>query len=295
MKAEFAEAEPGHFQEDEAVAEARNVGFSVGAVPVADRDVADFQVEEGRAEEQVEIAEGIEVAELLYTNQQSLIIRLEKHFCAAKAVLDRLAQYGGQGDGEKLVAHEIQETHCLFFHGVNQSAAVGELCASAGNGVEKLGQIFRRRREVAILNDQHVADGFLKSSKHGVPFAYAGLLAIGDFMGAFIGIGFPLDGFPCIVRAVALDENDFGAPAQGGNTLQGGPNIARLIAGGHDDRAGNFRFQGRLCSRTGDDKKGRPQMTKPGQMDQKAIEKPVEKRDAERQNLFRAGGDYFPA
>lgn len=64
VETEFAETEPGHFEKDEAVAKTGNVGFAVGAVAVAYRDVADFQVEQGGAEKQIEITEGIEVAKL---------------------------------------------------------------------------------------------------------------------------------------------------------------------------------------------------------------------------------------
>lgn len=65
MKAQFAQTEPGHLQQEHTVSEARDVGFAVSALLIAHGDIPDFQVEQRGAEKQVEIAEWIEVPESL--------------------------------------------------------------------------------------------------------------------------------------------------------------------------------------------------------------------------------------
>ena len=44
--------------------EARDLCLTVGAAGIADRDLDDFEVEFGRAENEIEITEGIEVTEV---------------------------------------------------------------------------------------------------------------------------------------------------------------------------------------------------------------------------------------
>src|SRR5262249_29171404 len=61
---QLAGREPAHLQEQPAVAEARDVGLAVRALMVAHRQVRDVQVEPSRAEQQVEVPEGVEVAEV---------------------------------------------------------------------------------------------------------------------------------------------------------------------------------------------------------------------------------------
>ena len=57
-------AKHDHAQQQPAVPEARDVGFAVFARGVADRHFGGLQVELGGAEDQVEIAERIELAEI---------------------------------------------------------------------------------------------------------------------------------------------------------------------------------------------------------------------------------------
>src|SRR5882762_8451000 len=54
-KLDVPKAEPGHLQEQPAVAEAGDVGLAVGAVFVAHRQVADAEIKQGRAKKQVEV------------------------------------------------------------------------------------------------------------------------------------------------------------------------------------------------------------------------------------------------
>ena len=80
-----------HAQEKPAMAPALNVRFAIGALAVTDGDVGDLQIEFGRAEEKVEVAEGVEVAEVSAVGGNFFVVGAAKRFSAAKRVLHGLA------------------------------------------------------------------------------------------------------------------------------------------------------------------------------------------------------------
>src|SRR4051812_40728356 len=71
---QFAIREPHHLQQQPAVAESGDLGLAEGARLVVDRRLDDFQVLLGRAEDQVEIAERIEISEIAALFRQRLVI-----------------------------------------------------------------------------------------------------------------------------------------------------------------------------------------------------------------------------
>ena len=83
---EFPIGEPHHFQEQPAVAEARDLGFAEGARLVVDRHLDDFQVLLGGAEDQIEVAERIEVAEIVALARDHLVVLAQQHLGAAQRV-----------------------------------------------------------------------------------------------------------------------------------------------------------------------------------------------------------------
>ena len=68
-----------------------DVCFAVGALAITNRHVADFKVQMIRPENQIEIAEGIEVAEVGPVRRDAHVIVLKKNLGPAKRVLQRLA------------------------------------------------------------------------------------------------------------------------------------------------------------------------------------------------------------
>ena len=62
---------------------ARDVGGAVGAVAVADGEIDNFAVLFCRAEDQVKIAEGIEISKLGTVRGDLFVIFAPHHFCAA--------------------------------------------------------------------------------------------------------------------------------------------------------------------------------------------------------------------
>src|ERR1044071_4871355 len=116
--------EGGHAKQQPAVAPALDVGFAVGAGLVADGQVDDPQVELGRAEEEVEIAEGIKIPKVIAVGGDGLVILFEKDLGAAEGVLEGLAEKPGEGGAEKLVGDHVEEPHGLLFHRVDQAHSV---------------------------------------------------------------------------------------------------------------------------------------------------------------------------
>src|SRR5687767_12254349 len=71
--------EPDHPQQEPTVAPARNIGFAISAGTVTDRQVEHAQIQLGGAEEQVEIAEWIEVAEVGTVARDLFVLRSKQH------------------------------------------------------------------------------------------------------------------------------------------------------------------------------------------------------------------------
>lgn len=72
---------------------ARDIGGSVGSVAIANGKVNDLAVKFCRAEDQVEIPEGIEVAKVGAIGGDLFIIFTPHYFGAAQGVFDGLSQY----------------------------------------------------------------------------------------------------------------------------------------------------------------------------------------------------------
>ena len=90
-----------------------DIGLAISAIAIADRHVRDFQMESTGAEEEIEIAERIEVAEMRAIRRDPLVIFFEKNFRSAKRVFDRLAERPTEGETEEFVGDEIAEAHRL--------------------------------------------------------------------------------------------------------------------------------------------------------------------------------------
>src|ERR1700722_4359906 len=81
---QLAIGEPHHLQQQPAVAKPRDLGLAEGARLVVDRRLDDLEVLLGRAEEQVEIAEGIEIAEITALPRQHFVVLAQQYLGAAQ-------------------------------------------------------------------------------------------------------------------------------------------------------------------------------------------------------------------
>src|SRR5690348_12259636 len=118
--------EGGHSQKQQAVPEAADVGRTVGAFAVADGEVEDFEIHLGRAEEKIEIAEGVEVAEIGSIGGQLFVITLTQDLRAAKSVLHTLPEQAREGPAEEFVPGQVEQSHRVLFHWVDQAHTVDE-------------------------------------------------------------------------------------------------------------------------------------------------------------------------
>src|SRR3984893_14694564 len=81
---QLAIGEPHHFQQQPAVAKARDLGLAEGARLVVDRGLDDFEILLCGAEDQIEIAERIEIAEIVALPRQHFVVLPQEHLGAAQ-------------------------------------------------------------------------------------------------------------------------------------------------------------------------------------------------------------------
>ncbi len=103
---------------------ALDVGLSVGARSIADGKIDDLAIQAGRSEEQIEIAEGVEVAEVGAVGGDRFVVLLPKHLRPTERVLDGLAQEPAKRQAEELVAEEVEGAHGFFVHRVDQADTI---------------------------------------------------------------------------------------------------------------------------------------------------------------------------
>src|SRR6185437_4822269 len=97
-----------HLQEQHSVTPALDVGVPVGALAVADGKVDNLQVIFGGAEDQIEIAERVDLPEITAVGGDDFVIVAAQYFRAAKRVLDALTQQPGKRHTEEFVAQMIE-------------------------------------------------------------------------------------------------------------------------------------------------------------------------------------------
>ena len=107
-----------------------DLSCAVSALPVANGNVADFQVQLPRAKQKVEVPKRIEVTELDAILRNSKIVSAEECLRAAQRVFDGLPEHPRECEAEELVGAHIQESHRLLIHGIDQPNAIRKLGVS---------------------------------------------------------------------------------------------------------------------------------------------------------------------
>src|SRR6476659_4388276 len=122
-----AGCEQQHAKEEPPVTPALDVRRAVRPLPVPNWQVHDAQRQPRRAEEQIEVAERVEVAKISTVGGNPLIVRPAQHFGSAQGVFDRLSKKPRKRQAEELVPEQIPEAHRFLFHRVHEPDAVDEL------------------------------------------------------------------------------------------------------------------------------------------------------------------------
>ena len=84
-----------------------DVGLAVTALSVTHRYFDDFEIQLRRAEQQVEVAKWIKIAEIVPARGDSLVVTLPQDFGAAQRIFDRLAEKPAQQKREEFIAQKI--------------------------------------------------------------------------------------------------------------------------------------------------------------------------------------------
>src|SRR5262249_4505282 len=103
-----------------------------------------------------------------------------------------------------------------------------------GDGVKEFRKLLRRHRKVGVEDDQHVAAGRFKGGKHRIGLADPRLAHRFDVV-LRIGGSNALDLLPGAVGRVPFDKDELETVGKARNALDGGLDIAALIARRNDD------------------------------------------------------------
>src|SRR5882757_135079 len=232
---ELAIGKPDHPQQQPAVAESGYLGLAEGTRLVVDRGFDDLQVLLGGAEDQIEIAEWIEIAEIAALPRQHLVVLAQQHLGAAKGICHPGVDEIAEQISEAAVGDEVEWPHRLVFHGINQAGAVHEFRFSGFDHGVIFRQGFRRHRQVGVEDHQDVAGRRRKALANGIALALAVLLQNLDVPAFFIGLANAFAFLECIVTGISLDEDDFLMRREARHPQDRVLDIAALVTAGDDD------------------------------------------------------------
>ena len=112
---ELVEGEEDHAEQQPAVPEARDLRLAVAPARVAHRDLDDLQVELGGTEDEVEVAEGIEIAEVGAVRDDPPVMALQERLGAAKRIGQALVQEPSEEPRKDAVGDKVQKAHRVLF------------------------------------------------------------------------------------------------------------------------------------------------------------------------------------
>src|SRR4029079_14617031 len=107
--------------------------LSVAAVRVRYVNFDDLERQLGGAENEIEIAERIEPPEIAAPRFEPLVLGPADRFGPAQCRGDALRQQPAKQQGEQLVGDEVETSHGLPLHRIDQARAVDELAFAGGN------------------------------------------------------------------------------------------------------------------------------------------------------------------
>src|SRR5262249_34507244 len=142
------EREKHHSQQQNAMAETRDLRFPIGPARIPDRDFNRFEPELGGAEYQIKVAERIEISEVIAAGLDAQIIGTAERFGSAQSVGEPLRKQPAEQERENLVGDKIEKLHGLLFHWVDQPRSVDEFALAGGDGVKEFRKLLRRHRKV---------------------------------------------------------------------------------------------------------------------------------------------------
>src|SRR5919108_989736 len=189
---------------------AADVRGSVRARLVADGQVDDLEVEPRCTEEQVEVAERVEVAEVRAACGELFVVAATKDLGSAERVLHALAHDALEEPREDFVTDRVQKAHRAGFHVIDETRAVDELAPSLDAGAVELCEVLRANTEVAVEDHEQVVTGGSEARSHGVPLSLPRLRHEPN-LALRMGVDLAHDLVTGSVRRPALDEDQLGS------------------------------------------------------------------------------------
>src|SRR5262249_45636745 len=107
----------------------------------------------------IEISKRVRFSKVGPSLGEFLIARAPQDFRSAQTVFNRLAYQFAQKQSEKTVPNQIEKSHGLGIHCVDQAASVHEFSFAADERLVEVHEILRRHAEVGVKDHEDVSFG----------------------------------------------------------------------------------------------------------------------------------------
>src|SRR5512136_1260761 len=136
--------------------ESADVSTPITAFSVPDRHFHHLEVEFRSSKDEVKVPEGIKVSEIAAVRLNPLVVLVEQRLGAAQGVFESLIEDPREHEREKPVPDQVEDSHRLFFHGINKTAPVDEFSDIISQCPVKLGKVYRGNRQIPVQDHQDV-------------------------------------------------------------------------------------------------------------------------------------------
>src|SRR3989304_8111966 len=232
---QFPKREGDHAQEQPAVAKARNIRVPVAACSIMDGYFDDLEILLRGAEDQMQVAERIEVAEVRAVTRDRLIVFPKHRLRAAQSIGEALADQVTEDACKKTVAEQIERLHGVLLHRIDEPGAVDHFAFSTSDGVIKLRQGFGGHCEIGVQdNDDFAARGGQRLS-HSIALAPPVLPYHLDVVRFGINSLHPYAFFICTIAGIPLRKNDLLGMTKARHAHDSGLDIVALVSARNND------------------------------------------------------------
>ena len=112
---------------------------AVSSFSIAYGDFNNFEILFCCPEDEIKVTKRVKIAEITPIGPNLFIIIFKKGFGSAESILEPLVQNPGEHQGKKFIFKIVQKSYGLFFHGIDQAAAIDELSMVLDKSHIKLG------------------------------------------------------------------------------------------------------------------------------------------------------------
>src|SRR5215203_1799058 len=157
-----------HAEQNRAVMEAADVCRPVRPGPVIHGNVDYTGSKYGGGKQELEIAERVEVAEIVAPANEPLVVAPRHKLGAAQAVSELHVEHEAQHLREEHIAEPVEESHRFAFHWVDEAGAIHEVGGAGAVRVEEPRQLSGGHREMGVESREHISRGLGKTEPDGI-------------------------------------------------------------------------------------------------------------------------------